>query len=55
VRIRTTGANVLPPSAGDAVRRLLELIEAEQSTVTVIGPTAARVASGPSARARTAS
>src|SRR5262249_24952402 len=30
VRMRTTGTSVLPPAAGEAQRRLLELIEAER-------------------------
>jgi len=35
VRVRTTGTSVLPPSAGEAQRRLLELIEAEHSSSPV--------------------
>jgi len=35
VRVRTTGANVLPSGAADAHRRLLELVEGDQRTSTV--------------------
>jgi DNA-binding transcriptional MerR regulator len=35
VRMRTTGTSVLPPGAGDAQRRLLELVEAEHGAVPV--------------------
>ena len=33
VRMRTTGANMLPPAAAEAQRRVLELIESDQSAV----------------------
>jgi len=35
VRMRTTGTSVLPAGAGDAQRRLLELVEAEHGSSTV--------------------
>lgn len=35
VRVRTTGANVLPPGAVEAHRRVLELIEGDQGASTV--------------------
>jgi hypothetical protein len=35
VRMRTTGTSVLPPGAGDAQRRLLELVEAEHGAIPV--------------------
>jgi MerR family transcriptional regulator, light-induced transcriptional regulator len=35
VRMRTTGTSVLPPGAGDAQRRLLELVEDEHAAITV--------------------
>ena len=35
VRMRTTGTSVLPPGAGDAQRRLLELVESEHGATPV--------------------
>jgi hypothetical protein len=35
VRMRTTGTSVLPPGAGDAQRRLLELVESEHAATPV--------------------
>lgn len=35
VRMRTTGTSVLPPAAGDAQRRLLELVEAEHEAIPI--------------------
>ena len=35
VRMRTTGTNILPPGAGDALRRLLELVDAEHEAIPV--------------------
>ena len=35
VRMRTTGTSVLPSGAGEAQRRLLELVEAEHGGATV--------------------
>jgi MerR family transcriptional regulator, light-induced transcriptional regulator len=50
VRMRTTGTSVLPSGAGEAVRRLLELVESEQGTAAA---PAAREAErvGPATRA----
>jgi hypothetical protein len=43
VRMRTTGTSVLPSGAGEAQRRLLELIEAEQGNKAVpVAPAAAQ-------------
>lgn len=54
VRMRTTGTSVLPSGAGEAQRRLLELIEAEQGTKAVPVEPAARGRAA-DADARTAS
>jgi hypothetical protein len=54
VRMRTTGTSVLPSGAGEAQRRLLELIEAEQGNKAVPVEPAARQRAA-EADARTAS
>jgi DNA-binding transcriptional MerR regulator len=55
VRMRTTGTSVLPSGAGEAQRRLLELVEAEQGTKAVPVEPAARQGHADDADARTAS
>jgi hypothetical protein len=55
VRMRTTGTSVLPSGAGEAQRRLLELVEAEQGTKAVPVEPAARQGRADGADARTAS
>ena len=42
VRMRTTGASVLPPKAGDAQRRLLELVESQHGVTPVPTTASAR-------------
>jgi DNA-binding transcriptional MerR regulator len=55
VRMRTTGTSVLPSGAGEAQRRLLELIEAEQGSKAVpVEPAARQGSAGDDADARTA-
>jgi DNA-binding transcriptional MerR regulator len=46
VRMRTTGANVLPPGPGDAQRRLLDLVESE-ALVRSLPPAAGPSGTGP--------
>jgi DNA-binding transcriptional MerR regulator len=53
VRMRTTGTSVLPSGAGEAQRRLLELIETEQGNKTVPVEPAAEQGRGADPDART--
>jgi MerR family transcriptional regulator, light-induced transcriptional regulator len=52
-RVRTTATNVLPPGAGDAQRRLLELVEEQAETAATLSPS--RPAGGVTADARSRS
>jgi DNA-binding transcriptional MerR regulator len=52
-RVRTTATNVLPPGAGEAQRRLLDLVE-EQGDAALNVSTSQSVGLGPSTRTRTA-
>ena len=55
VRMRTTGTSVLPPGAGDAQRRLLELVESEQGATPVPVAPEERHTDEPSGGVRSAS
>jgi DNA-binding transcriptional MerR regulator len=52
-RVRTTATNVLPPGAGEAQRRILDLVE-EQGDAALNVSTSQSVGLGPSTRTRTA-
>jgi DNA-binding transcriptional MerR regulator len=54
VRMRTTGTSVLPARAGEAQRRLLELVESEHGRVGVTAVRPTRSDEGPSAATGTA-
>jgi DNA-binding transcriptional MerR regulator len=55
VRMRTTGTSVLPPGAGDAQRRLLELVESEHGATPVPVTLQERRTDEPTGGARSAS
>ena len=55
VRMRTTGTSVLPPGAGDAQRRLLELVESEHGATPVPVAPEERHTDEPSGGVRSAS